>query len=172
MLASGHVVAKCGPEQEVTTLHPHEGVLPSTGAPILEALVRKLIVQARNDSQVCAVINDRKVRVIIDLEVDGLRCMLIRPEETLTSGISFSPRERQIGRMVAKGYPNKTIAAVLEISSWTVCTHLRRMFAKLHVSSRAAMVAQMLDGGIMTNTHHARKSGASTRADTAKRPKR
>ena len=28
--------------------------------------------------------------------------------------------------MVAKGYPNKTIAGVLNISSWTVCTHLRR----------------------------------------------
>jgi hypothetical protein len=41
--------------------------------------------------------------------------------------------------MVAKGYPNKTIAAVLEISSWTVCTHMRRIFAKLSVGSRAAI---------------------------------
>ena len=48
----------------------------------------------------------------------------------------------QYARMVAEGYPNKTIAAVLEISSWTVSTHLRRMFAKLGVSSRAAMVAR------------------------------
>ena len=51
--------------------------------------------------------------------------------------------------MVAKGYPNKTIAGVLEISSWTVCTHLRRMFAKLGVSSRAAMVAKMMDLGML-----------------------
>lgn len=43
--------------------------------------------------------------------------------------------------MVAKGYPNKTIAAVLEISGWTVNTHLRRIFAKLGVHNRAAMVA-------------------------------
>lgn len=50
--------------------------------------------------------------------------------------------------MVAKGYPNKTIAAVLEISSWTVCTHLRRIFAKLGVGSRAAMVARLMDDGL------------------------
>jgi len=51
--------------------------------------------------------------------------------------------------MVAKGYPNKTIAAVLEISSWTVGTHLRHVFAKLHVSSRAAMVAKMIEAGLI-----------------------
>lgn len=37
------------------------------------------------------------------------------------------------------------IAAVLEINSWTVSTHLRLMFAKLGVSSRAAMVARVLE---------------------------
>ncbi len=49
--------------------------------------------------------------------------------------------------MVAKGYPNKMIARVLEISSWTVSTHLRRIFAKLGVCSRAAMVAHLLEEG-------------------------
>ena len=38
--------------------------------------------------------------------------------------------------MVAKGYANKTIAAVLEISVNTVNTHLRRVFAKLGVTTR------------------------------------
>jgi hypothetical protein len=47
--------------------------------------------------------------------------------------------------MVAKGYPNKTIAGVLNISAWTVCTHLRRTFAKLGVTSRAAMVARLME---------------------------
>jgi hypothetical protein len=32
---------------------------------------------------------------------------------------------------------------VLGISSWTVCTHLRRIFAKMGVGSRAAMVAHV-----------------------------
>ena len=51
--------------------------------------------------------------------------------------------------MIAKGYPNKTIAAVLEISPWTVGTHLRRIFAKLNVPSRAAMVARVMDAGLL-----------------------
>jgi DNA-binding CsgD family transcriptional regulator len=41
------------------------------------------------------------------------------------------------------------IADVLNISSWTVCTHLRRIFAKLGVGSRAAMVAQLLELGVL-----------------------
>jgi len=40
------------------------------------------------------------------------------------------------------------IADVLNISSWTVCTHLRRIFAKLGVGSRAAMVAQLPELGV------------------------
>lgn len=51
--------------------------------------------------------------------------------------------------MVAQGHPNKIIAAVLNISSWTVCTHLRRIFAKLGVTSRAAMVARLLEQDII-----------------------
>jgi DNA-binding CsgD family transcriptional regulator len=91
--------------------------------------------------------------VILDLEVDGVRCTLIRrpPSEAPHFEIILSPREREIARMVAKGYPNKVIARVLEISSWTVSTHLRRVFAKLGVSSRAAMVAHLLEEGQIGN---------------------
>jgi DNA-binding CsgD family transcriptional regulator len=59
--------------------------------------------------------------------------------------VVLSPREQEIARMVAKGYPNKMIAAVLEISTWTVSSHLRRIFAKFGVASRAAMVARLLE---------------------------
>ena len=81
-------------------------------------------------------------QVVFDIDVDGSRYKLIRsiPVER-SCNLSLSPREREIVRMVAQGRPNKVIAAVLNISSWTVCTHLRRIFAKLGVSSRAAMVA-------------------------------
>ena len=49
--------------------------------------------------------------------------------------------------MVAQGYANKTIASVLEISSWTVASHLRRIFVKLQVSSRAAMATSLSGAG-------------------------
>jgi DNA-binding CsgD family transcriptional regulator len=49
-------------------------------------------------------------------------------------------RELEIAVLVAQGYATKRIAYRLQISEWTVLTYLRRMFAKLNVDSRAAMV--------------------------------
>ena len=91
--------------------------------------------------------------LIVDIEVDGARYLLIR-QACQKPGIQavLSPREMEVARMVSKGYPNKVIAGVLEISSWTVCTHLRRIFAKLGVTSRAAMVARIVEeGGVITS---------------------
>jgi DNA-binding NarL/FixJ family response regulator len=82
-------------------------------------------------------------QVLFDIDVDGSRYMLIRSVSVERCTPSLSPREWEIVRMVAQGRPNKVIAAVLNISSWTVCTHLRRIFAKLGVTSRAAMVAKV-----------------------------
>ena len=92
--------------------------------------------------------------VLIDMEVDGSRYLLLRMPLPSGKRIQLSPREQEIVRMVAKGHPNKVIADVLNISSWTVCTHLRRIFAKLGVGSRAAMVAQLLDTGALSGDHH------------------
>jgi DNA-binding CsgD family transcriptional regulator len=91
--------------------------------------------------------------VLIDAEVDGARYLLVRMPKVNRLRVQLSPREQEIVRMVAKGHPNKVIADVLNISSWTVCTHLRRIFAKLGVGSRAAMVAQLLEMGVLASEH-------------------
>jgi DNA-binding CsgD family transcriptional regulator len=82
--------------------------------------------------------------LVLELELDGFRC-LVMFEPSVRAASTLSPREQQIARMVAQGYPNKTIAAKLGISSWTVSTHLRRMFAKFDVRSRAALIARLLE---------------------------
>jgi DNA-binding CsgD family transcriptional regulator len=84
-------------------------------------------------------------QVLFDIDVDGNRYLLIKTAPVERCSLSLSPREREIVRMVALGRQNKVIASVLNISSWTVCTHLRRIFAKLGVTSRAAMVAKVAD---------------------------
>lgn len=89
--------------------------------------------------------------VLVDTEVDGSRYLLVRMPRLTRGKVQLSPREQEIVRMVAKGHPNKVIADVLNISSWTVCTHLRRIFAKLGVGSRAAMVAQLLEMGAIAD---------------------
>jgi DNA-binding CsgD family transcriptional regulator len=91
--------------------------------------------------------------VLVDTEVDGSRYLLLRMKSFGANRIQLSPREQEIVRMVAKGHPNKIIADVLNISAWTVCTHLRRIFAKLGVGSRAAMVAKLLEMGALADKH-------------------
>jgi DNA-binding CsgD family transcriptional regulator len=91
-------------------------------------------------------------QVLLDVELDGVRCRFVRTPakvSNVSSEVLLSPREQEVARMVARGYPNKVIADVLEISAWTVCTHLRRMFAKLNVGSRAALVAKVLESQLL-----------------------
>ena len=87
--------------------------------------------------------------VMLDVEIDGVRCLLVRARPHLHAHSALSPRELEIARMVAAGYPNKIIADVLDISEWTVGTHLRRIFAKLGVGSRAAMVSRLIEEGVL-----------------------
>jgi len=84
--------------------------------------------------------------ILLDMDMDGSRYLLLRMPTVDQGQVRLSPREQEIVRMVAQGYPNKVIADVLNISTWTVCTHLRRIFAKAGVSSRAAMVARFFEG--------------------------
>jgi DNA-binding CsgD family transcriptional regulator len=74
---------------------------------------------------------------VLDVQELGVRCVLT------PAGCAdvLSPREREVARMVGLGSTNKMIAASLGISLYTVSTHLRRIFAKLDVPTRAAMVA-------------------------------
>ncbi len=52
----------------------------------------------------------------------------------------LTERELQIASLVAIGWSNKQVANQLHISEWTVSAHLRRIFIKIQVDSRAAMV--------------------------------
>ena len=79
--------------------------------------------------------------VIIDLERDGVRCVVLATHHVAADVLS--PREMQIARMVAEGCTNRAIATTLEISLWTVSTHLRRIFMKVGACSRAEMVGQV-----------------------------
>src|SRR6266850_3311312 len=56
----------------------------------------------------------------------------------------LSMREEQILRLLSQGYSNKLIADKLEISIDTVCSHLKRVFEKLHVSSRTEAVVRYM----------------------------
>ena len=106
-----------------------------------DQLLRNLVAQlAGARAEPCG----SQEEIVLDVELEDARYLLVRMPRADRSGVQLSPRELEIVRMVAKGHSNKMIADVLSISAWTVCTHLRRIFAKLGVCSRAAMVAQLM----------------------------
>lgn len=78
-------------------------------------------------------------------EIYGQLCAIVKVNQhpnqiEIDFAILLTERELQIATLVALGRPNKQIASQLHISEWTVSTHLRRIFIKLGVDSRAAMV--------------------------------
>jgi len=58
--------------------------------------------------------------------------------------VRLSVREEQILMLLSQGYSNKLIADKLEISIDTVCSHLKHVFEKLHVSSRTEAVVRYM----------------------------
>lgn len=112
--------------------------VPATDPDRLAALLREvgeLVNRGDYDT-------DEREGVLLDVTIGTVRCVLVHQEPALR--VTLSPRERQIAVMVAHGRTNQAIATSLDISVWTVSTHLRRIFAKLAVSSRAEMVARLL----------------------------
>ncbi|RJQ76033.1 LuxR family transcriptional regulator [Pseudonocardiaceae bacterium YIM PH 21723] len=77
----------------------------------------------------------------LDIEGFGMRFLLLRTDREPDH--QLSPREREIAKMVGLGLTNKMIASMLDISLYTVSAHLRRIFVKLDVQTRAAMVAAL-----------------------------
>jgi DNA-binding NarL/FixJ family response regulator len=58
--------------------------------------------------------------------------------------VHLSVREEQILAHLCQGYSNKQIAGKLELSIDTICSHLKHVYEKLHVSSRTEAVIRYL----------------------------
>lgn len=112
--------------------------IPSDIGGLIKCLVKELVKAPRPSTQD----QDDDGQILLDVEVGDVRLLALRRGPPRPTAL-LSPRELEIARMVASGYPNKTIASVLEISSWTVASHLRRIYMKLQVSSRAAMATRL-----------------------------
>ena len=74
-------------------------------------------------------------------EIDLARAESIRAGTGVRGRHGLTPRELQVLRRLATGESNKAIAARLGVSRRTVDRHVSNLYAKLHVSSRAAATA-------------------------------
>jgi two-component system nitrate/nitrite response regulator NarL len=113
----------------------------------IATLIRQLIehVDKNGSPRVINSTDGKQQEILLNVFLDDADYTLTRTKsKRIKTQVRLSPREREIVNLVAQGLPNKMIASVLEISPWTVATHLRRIFVKLGVNSRAEMVAQAL----------------------------
>lgn len=77
---------------------------------------------------------------------DAIVCFLYAEEtegEALPTADMLSPREQHIARMVSRGLSTREMAAEAFISENTVKQHIKRIFAKLNVTSRAELVQHL-----------------------------
>ena len=116
-----------------------------------EALLKRLVKKVANmaPSKVLQSQEQSVDEVIYEFDVDGTQYYLVRRRQSAEGQISLSPRERAIAKLVAQGLPNTAIGDRLDISPWTVATHLRRMFAKLDVNSRTALITRLLGENLL-----------------------
>lgn len=63
--------------------------------------------------------------------------------ELVADAYGLTPRERQATRLLAASYSRTEIARLLGLSNHTVDDHIKRVFAKLNVSSRAELTAKL-----------------------------
>lgn len=114
---------------------------------LLKSLIRQ--VTTSNPTSLLQGTEQTVNEVIFESDIDGVHYYLVRCPSRTNSQINLSPRERAIAKLVAHGLPNKSISNLLHISPWTVATHLRRIFGKLGVTSRTAMITRLLEDNLL-----------------------
>jgi DNA-binding CsgD family transcriptional regulator len=67
--------------------------------------------------------------------------------------VSLSPRERQVLLLLLGGDSQKQVASKLGLSPYTVGDHLKEIYRKLGVVSRAELLSKFISGRTLTAAH-------------------
>ncbi|MBF2027365.1 MAG: helix-turn-helix transcriptional regulator [Oscillatoriales cyanobacterium C42_A2020_001] len=131
---------------DLTASLSYQGVFIPEAERLLKQLVER--VDAAIDAKKPQGFDLIEDQVMFESCINGLQYQLVRCRPKCQQ-VSLSPRELEIAGLIAQGLPNKCIGSVLKISPCTVSTHLRRIFVKLGVTSRAAMVARLMEENLL-----------------------
>lgn len=88
-------------------------------------------------------------RRILDLIGASLASNMAEPEPDLTLQQSLSKREREILGHVADGLSDRDIGAAMDLSRWTIDTHIRNIYRKLAVNSRTQAIKTARSHGLL-----------------------
>ena len=131
-----------------------DGPFGATGLPVA-AVSLAMTARTSPDSSVATRLRTRSGRwLTLHAEVvdDGppVRVSLLveptRPHElaeVIAAAYGLSEREREVARLVVSGHSTKEIAEALWLSPWTVQDHLKNIFGKLGVGSRAELTSRL-----------------------------
>jgi DNA-binding NarL/FixJ family response regulator len=100
---------------------------------------------ARDFERALKTIRSGEVHISDDLS----RAMVTRMVRPPAAAPSLTPRERQVAALLSAGRTTDQIARALFIGGTTAKTHLRGIYAKLGVNSRAAAVARLAELGML-----------------------
>lgn len=96
-------------------------------------------------------------------QIDGARYLLLRapvpPRRSLTD------RQLEVALLAAQGLSNKALAERLSITAATVAAHLRVIYKKLEVGSRAGLLLALLDRDEWSRPSNGRALPSEGRAD-------
>ena len=103
------------------------------------------------DGQVCFVVPEGAAKPARDVRIVGAVTLGKRryaiwsdqPNTQAAPADVLTARELQIAVLIAQGFHDKEIGRRLGISSFTVSTHLRRVYSKLAVASRTSLAARI-----------------------------
>lgn len=133
--ALGQAEAAAGAFESAASLAMHEGfrrVFCDFGASLLPLLqMDDVVAPERRLTRV----RDRFLSAVLEDIHTGQQAQVVAP--------GLSDRERMVLRLLAEGLSNKAIARALQVSGNTVKFHLKNIFFKLGVASRADAVAAL-----------------------------
>ncbi len=145
------MTARGGPRRAEEEQRTEEGMLRELAhlAGARERMLRALALISRGRPGTSAPQPHGMVQeVLAEVDIEGAIYRLTRVRER-PSEVDVTPRELEIARLVARGLATKEISVHLGISGWTVLTHLRRLFSRLSVNTRSAMVKRLSDEGLL-----------------------
>jgi DNA-binding NarL/FixJ family response regulator len=87
---------------------------------------------------------------VLDPDLDAALPLHAQPADRDEQPDILTPRERQVLELVARGYPNKSIAYELGISEHTAKFHVGSLLTKLNAASRAEVVTNATRRGLLS----------------------
>ena len=123
--AAGYLLKDSTPQNMVAEIRS----LHAGGSPISPQIARHILMRFRGSPQASAAVAE--------------------PREPAKPRVALSDREQEVLEYITKGFTTPEIAALMSVSTHTVISFVRRIYAKLEVHSRTEAVYEARSQGLL-----------------------